>query len=913
MKRFFGKKILVVALVLIAAILIFAFSSNDSRIDYNTQVKPIFNKKCIACHGGVRRKARFSLLFRSEALANTESGKPAIIPGKPNESELIRRVTHNDPEERMPYKHDPLSDKEIDILRKWIKQGAQWGDHWAYVPVKETAAPEINDEWVKNDIDKFILEKLNEKDLTPSKEAEKAVLLRRVSLDLIGTLPSQKLAQEFLQSNDPKAYEKLVDSLLASPQYGERWTAVWLDLARYADTKGYEKDGGRNIWKYRDWLIKAFNEDKPYDQFLTEQIAGDLLPNPTDAQYIATAFHRNSMANDEGGTDNEEFRNAANLDRVNTTWEALMGTTFGCVQCHSHPYDPFHHEEYYNFLAFFNNNRDEDVPDEYPVLREFNDSMHVEIEKLTQWLKENTNDSSANAIRQFIRTWQPAINFTRADNIRVKTNTKENNEYALFFRKNSLGRINQVKLDNSDQLIFRYMTWKPGGILKITSDNPDGPVLKTLNVKQTKGWEILALDIPLQYGTKDIYLTYNNPSEKDTLNGIIMFNWFYFTRQFPGRGLPGYENAKKSYWNLLTANVPGTPIMMDNPQAWQRKTNVFERGNWLVKGAEVSPKVPNAFKEAMPANAPANRLGLTMWMTDKKNPLVSRTLINRLWEQLFGTGIVETLEDMGTQGIPPTHQELLDYLSWSLMNDYKWSIKRTLKEIVMSATYRQDSKLTDELKQKDLYNKYYARGPRLRLSSEQLRDQHLNIAGVLSPKMYGPSVMPWQPDGIWQSPYNGARWSSSKGEEQYRRALYTYWKRSSPYPSMIAFDGAQRNICAARRIRTNTPLQALTTLNDSAYMDIARHFAYRMEKDGGNDLRQKISKGYEWMLFKTMPEAKLNLFVNLYNKALSEFKNDKEKTCEMIGLMNDHNNAETAAMVVVANAMLNLDEIVTKN
>jgi uncharacterized protein DUF1553 len=344
-----------------------------------------------------------------------------------------------------------------------------------------------------------------------------------------------------------------------------------------------------------------------------------------------------------------------------------------------------------------------------------------------------------------------------------------------------------------------------------------------------------------------------------------------------------------------------------------RTTHVFERGNWLVKGQEVSPKVPNAFKEAMPENAPANRLGLAMWMTDKKNPLISRTIINRLWEQLFGTGIVETLEDMGTQGIPPTHQELLDYLSWKLMNDYKWSLKRTLKEMVMSATYRQDSKISDELKQKDLYNKYYARGPRIRLSSEQLRDQDLNIAGVLSTKMYGPSVMPYQPDGIWNSPYNGARWKNSTGEEQYRRGIYTYWKRTAPYPSMIAFDGAQRNVCAARRIRTNTPLQALTTLNDSAYLNMARHFAYRIQKDGGSDLKQKIAKGYEWMLFKQIPDAKLDVFVNLYNKALNEFKNDKDRTCEMIGLMNEHNNAETAAMVVVANAMLNLDEIVTKN
>ncbi len=911
MKKFFGKKIFVVALVLIAAIVVFTFSSSDSKIDYNTQVKPIFNKKCISCHGGVRRKAGFSLLFRSEALANTESGKPAIIPGKPNESELIRRITHNDPEERMPYKHDPLSEKEIEILRKWIKQGAQWGDHWAYVPVKETSAPDIKNDWIKNDIDKFILEKLNEKDLTPSKEAEKAILLRRVSLDLIGTLPSPELAQQFLKSNDPKAYDRLVDSLLASPQYGERWTAVWLDLARYADTKGYESDYGRNIWKYRDWVIKAFNEDKPYDQFLTEQIAGDLLPNPTDAQYIATAFHRNAMSNDEGGTDNEEFRNSANLDRVNTTWEALMGTTFACVQCHSHPYDPFKHEEYYSFLAFFDNNRDEDVPDMFPLLREFTDSMQIELAQLTSWLKQNVSDSASKSINLFLRTGQPAINATLAENISQMAN--ENNNQNLLFRRKGIARLKNVHLQQTDQIIFNYDHWKKNGVLKIHAGSENGPLLATMKMSESKGEQVKSLDYPLQTIDQDVYLVYENSEEKDPKAYAMLFNWFAFTRQFPGRGKPGYEANKKLYEKLLTAKVPGTPIMMENPDYWHRTTQVFERGNWLVKGQEVSPKVPNAFKDAMPDNAPANRLGLAMWMTDKKNPLVSRTIINRLWEQLFGTGIVETLEDMGTQGIPPTHQELLDYLSWKLMNDYKWSLKRALKEMVMSATYRQDSKISDELKQKDLYNKYYARGPRIRLSSEQLRDQDLKIAGVLSTKMYGPSVMPYQPDGIWNSPYNGARWKNSTGEEQYRRGIYTYWKRTAPYPSMIAFDGAQRNVCAARRIRTNTPLQALTTLNDSAYLNMARHFAFRIQKDGGSDLKQKISKGYEWMLFKQIPEAKLNVFVNLYNKALNEFKNDKVRTCEMIGLMNEHNNAETAAMVVVANAMLNLDEIVTKN
>ena len=351
------------------AFLVVLLTTSEKPVDFSADVKPIINKKCIICHGGVRAKSGFSLLFRDLALAKTKSGKRAIIPGDPEGSELIRRINETDPDERMPYKHERLSDEEISTLTRWIKQGAKWGDHWAYVPVKQTVVPDISNEWISNDVDRFIYKKLEEQKLEPSPIADKATLLRRVSLDLTGMYPSSSLAEKYLKSNDNKAYETLVDSLLASPHFGERWASMWLDLARYADSKGYEADHNREIWKYRDWVIKAFNEDKPYDKFLEEQIAGDLLPDPTDAQYIATAFSRNSMTNDEGGTDNEEFRTAAVLDRVNTTWEALMGTTFSCVQCHSHPYDPFRHEEYYSFAAYFNNTRDEDQNPEYPFLR----------------------------------------------------------------------------------------------------------------------------------------------------------------------------------------------------------------------------------------------------------------------------------------------------------------------------------------------------------------------------------------------------------------------------------------------------------------------------------------------------------------------------------------------------------------
>ncbi|MDP9229978.1 MAG: DUF1553 domain-containing protein, partial [Bacteroidota bacterium] len=364
---------------------------------------------------------------------------------------------------------------------------------------------------------------------------------------------------------------------------------------------------------------------------------------------------------------------------------------------------------------------------------------------------------------------------------------------------------------------------------------------------------------------------------------------------------------------LLSKDVPSTPVMMDNPPDMHRTTHVFERGNWLVEGDQVSAGVPHSLNP-LPKNAPRNRLGLAMWLTDKKNPLTARTMVNRLWEQLFGTGIVETLEDLGTQGAEPTHRELLDYLAYRFMNDYNWSVKKLLKEMVMSATYRQDSKFTKETLEKDPLNKYYTRGARVRLSAEQVRDQALAISGLLSEKMYGPSVMPWQPEGIWMSPWNGDYWYRSDGEDQYRRAVYTFWKRTAPYPSMITFDGIGREVCTARRIRTNTPLQALVTLNDSVYLEASRYFAYAIEKQvGKNNVQSQISKGYELALRKTISKPKLEALEKLYYTALQKFKIDKDKTCEMIGVNDEHNNPETAALVVVANAILNLDEVITKS
>ena len=412
----------------------------------------------------------------------------------------------------------------------------------------------------------------------------------------------------------------------------------------------------------------------------------------------------------------------------------------------------------------------------------------------------------------------------------------------------------------------------------------------------------------------DLYFTYKNATvDKTNEHTLAYFDWFHFTSSFPGKQAPGYDSAYAWFSDLITTSTAAvTPVLMENPPDMFRPTHVFERGNWMVKGDEVQPDVPHSLNP-LPEGAPRNRLGLAMWITDKKNPLTSRTIVNRIWEQLMGQGIAETLEDLGSQGIEPTHRLLLDWLSDQLMNEYNWSLKKLVKTIVMSATYRQDSKITPGMLEKDPFNKYYARGPRIRLSAEQIRDQALALSGLLSPKMYGKSVMPYQPPGIWLSPYDGNVWEKSTGEDQYRRAVYTYWKRTAPYPTMLSFDGVAREVCVARRIRTNTPLQALATLNDEGFMEMARHFATRMEEEGGSEIRQQISKGYELAMFRPISKEKLEPLVGLYKQALGQFKEDDTKTCEMIGAETGNNSPERAALIVVANAMLNLDEFVTKN
>ena len=618
----------------------------------------------------------------------------------------------------------------------------------------------------------------------------------------------------------------------------------------------------------------------------------------------------NTMTNDEGGTDNEEFRTAAVLDRVNTTWEALMGTTFACVQCHSHPYDPFTHEEYYKFMAFFNNTRDEDSYADYPLLRSFSDSAKMEKKLLTDWLTAHATPERTKEIDQFLADWQPSVNSLACDQF---INSELSDTKWAAFRNNGLCRLKNTDLNGASEIIYRYRTNENGGVLQFHADSPDGPVLATLPIDPVKeGWGISrGTMVPLQ-GRHNLFLTYHNAKLKKQDDTGVTFDWFYFTRPFPGEGQPGYAAAAKRYWDLLTMKTPVTPIMVENPENMHRLSHVFERGNWLVKGQVVTPGTPHALNP-MPPGAPRNRLGLAQWMTSTQNPLTARTFVNRVWEQLFGTGLVETVEDFGTQGIPPTHRELLNYLSWQFMHTDNWDIKKLLKKIVLSATYRQDSRASDELLKKDDANKFYARGPRVRLSAEALRDQALCITGMLSEKMYGPSVMPEQPEGIWRSPYDGARWVTSHGPDKYRRALYTYWKRTAPYPAMMTFDGVAREVCTPRRIRTNTPLQALAGLNDEASLDMARQMAERLVAAMPGDANDQIKLVYERATGHVVPVPAMHTLLKLYDRAQRQFSASDAAACQLSGSVRDRKTmAEIASLVVVINTVLNLDEVVTK-
>jgi Protein of unknown function (DUF1553)/Protein of unknown function (DUF1549)/Planctomycete cytochrome C len=810
------------------------------KVNYNRDVRPILARNCFACHGQdeAKRAKGLRLDRRDLAVKPLKNGDTAIVPRDPDSSELIARITEEDETMRMPPRKagNRLTAAEVAVLRRWIEQGAEYAPHWAFIAPQAKPVPPVADRsWPRNGIDFWILDRLQKERLKPSPPASRPVLLRRLSLDLRGLPPTPEEIERFVADQSSDAYERAVDRLLADPAYGERWARIWLDQARYADSAGYGSDPLRqSIWRYRDWVVSAFNRNLPFDQFTLWQLAGDLLPDATLEEKIATAFHRNTMTNTEGGTDDEEFRVAAIKDRVDTTMQVFMGLTMGCAKCHSHKFDPITHEDYYKFFAIFNQTADNDQPDESPVIAAPAPEMAA---------RARLFDSQIAALRK-------------------------EQESALTKLTAAQGK------------------WEG--------------TLRDANAAARKG-------VP-----KDVLAIADLPEAKRTKPQALALARYF------GSIAPELAPLRDKIAALEKARpvIPSVPVMAELPPAKRRVTRVLRKGNFLDPGEVVAPGVPVSL-HALPAGAPADRLGLARWLTDRRNPLTARVAVNRLWSQIFGAGLVETEEDFGTQGEPPSHPELLDWLA-IFYQDSGWDTKALLRLIVTSATYQQSSKVTPELRDRDPRNRLLARAPRMRLEAEMVRDQAMALSGLLTRKLGGPSVFPPQPDGLWQAAFNGQRtWATSQGADRYRRGLYTFWRRTVPYPSMAAFDAPSREVCAIKRVRTNTPLQAFVTMNDPVYVEAAGALARRIVREGGSNVRARVRFGLQLCLCRKPKPEQVEPLVALFEAEFERFRNDSRATASLSdaapgSLPAGTTKAELAAWITVANVLLNLDGVLTK-
>ncbi len=989
------------------------------EVEFERDVRPIFEAHCIACHGPVKEKG--GVRFDSAAGA-----RKAIVAGDPARSSLYERVASTDPDERMPKKADALSAAQIETLRAWIEAGASWPEsaqpaesrpaHWAYQPIVRPALPKLADEsGVRSPIDRFVRAKLEAAGLAPSPEADLATLARRVALDLTGLPPSPEDVDALLADARRDAYERYVDRLLATTAYAERRAQTWLDLARYADTNGYEKDERRTAWRWRDWVIEAYQRNMPFDEFTVKQLAGDLLPDATLEDRIATGFHRNTLTNQEGGTDPEEFRVAAVVDRVNTTASVWLGTTLACAQCHAHKFDPFTHEDYYRFFAFFDSTEDvgNSLEPQIPAPTAAQVARRVEIERdlgrleaallapaptdelerswlatqraaladeaaWTTFAPVHAGAKNGSALKplddgSFLASGeQPATEVyeLEGDLIRGAPMLRVEMLADPSLPEDGPGRAGHGNFVLSDVLVEQYRDdgWRrtPCVGAEATHEQTRGGTFRAAHAiddDPKSGWAIwresnacepetivVALGEELrptrtrvrlacesayaQHALGRFRVSFGGGVERARLVGIDadvraallateptadqarLVHRRFKSEIGPGRAIAGEIAARQRELEALAKEIPTALVMRE--RAEKRVTRVLAKGSFLSPGDVVAPDVPGILPP-LPDDAPRDRLGLARWLVSAQNPLTARVQVNRVWGELFGAPLVATLDDFGTRGERPTHPELLDWLAAEFIAS-GWDVRALYRTIVTSATYRQSSRVTADLLAKDRANLMLARQSRPRLEAETLRDQALAIGGLLDATQGGPSVMPPQPDGVWAPVYSGDSWTTATEGDRFRRGLYTFWRRGAHYLTFALFDATSRELACTRRARSNSPLQALALLDDPAFVECAAGLALRMLREGGPADHQKLSRGFHLATLRPGGPDELRALGSLLVRERGRYAAQPESAAALVASVRaalgkgPHVEAvELAPWISVAQALLNLDEVVTRN
>jgi hypothetical protein len=1057
------------------------FAARADDVQFSRDIRPILSDVCYQCHGPDKesREAELRLDERESVFAARE-GKRLVVPGDLAKSELYRRITSTDKDERMPpaEARRKLTAAQVDLIRRWIEQGGQWQQHWSFVAPKRPTRPKIKAaDWCRNELDYFVIDRLEREGLVPSVEASKETLIRRVTLDLTGLPPTPAEIDAFLADKSDDAYEKVVDRLLKSPRYGERMAFPWLDAARYADTSGYQNDGPRSMWRWRDWVIKAFNQNMPFDKFTIEQIAGDMLPGATLDQRIATAFNRNHRGNAEGGIIADEYQVEYVVDRVDTTATVWLGLTMGCARCHDHKYDPIAQKEFYQVFAYFNN-----IPEYGRAIKEGNsppyikaptDEQQAQLARLDKKLAtaEKKFDAQQRKLDRELAAWEKPLDRSRhvdwqpsrgllahypfnhdvkeatgraakkAAKRRSKEKKKEiENENGssgprfvdgkpLFtvlgigptapFASASAHFDGKRFIDAGDVAKFGYFdkfsisAWitlndKRGGTIvsRMTDEHQaDGWYLQVVNghlqFNLVKRWlddsirveaktplearrfthvmavydgsrtadaitlyidgkpqpktvhhdflnQTFANDQPLRIGggngsggrfrglieelrIYDDTVTADDAAilaVKEPINRIVATARENRTAQQADKLRRNFlENHASKRIRALLAEllklqrerqsfVESLPTLMVMKEMQKpRETFVLTRGQYNKPADRVAPGVPSIFPP-LPKEAKNNRLGFARWLVDRSNPLTARVTVNRFWQMLFGTGLVKTVEDFGTQGERPTHPALLDWLAVELM-DNGWNVKQLLKTIVMSATYRQSSRITPALLARDPDNRLLARGPRMRLSAEMIRDQALAISGLLRERLGGPSVRPYQPAGLWKEIATDTDYQQSTGADLYRRSLYTYWKRTVAPPNMVALDASPREACIVRQTRTNTPLQALALMNDVTFVEASRVFAERIMTEAGEKRENRIHYAFRAATAREPSAAEVQILLRGLEHYIDAYGKDNDAALKLINTGESKRNeklpvAELAAYTAICSLVLNLDETLTK-